>query len=199
MALATIADVENRLGRVLTATEEAKATAWLEDASALFVNRSEQKFEVGESTVRLFPKDGVVRLLQRPVISIISVTDINGAEVDYTWDGRQTLFDLWTSLPVVVEYEHGSADIPADVVAVVAGMVARTLSIAPDAAAGITKTSTGPFSQEFAAWAVGSQVMLSPAEQAIADSYRQKHFGTASVLGNAPYSRRPTDSRHFGW
>ena len=199
MALATIADVEARLGRSLTTAEEAKATAWLEDASALFVNRSEQKFELAESTVRLFPKDGVVRLLQRPVISITSVTDINGVEVDYTWDGRQTLFDVWTYLPVVINYEHGSADIPADVVAVVAGMVARTISIAPDAAAGITKSTTGPFSQEFASWAVGSQVMLSPAEQAIADSYRQKHIGTASALGNAPYTRRIADSRHFGW
>lgn len=199
MALATIADVEARLGRELTVDETNKATAWLEDASALFVNRSEQQFEIGESTVRLFAKDGIVRLLQRPVIDIISVTDINGAEVDYTWDGRQTLFDVFTTLPVVVTYEHGSDDIPNDVVAVIAGMVARTLSIAPEAASGITRSTTGPFSQEFAAWAVGQQVMMSPAELAVADSYRQRHMGTASLLGNPAYRRTIPDSRHFGW
>jgi len=198
MALATIADVEARLGRELTTAEEAKATAWLEDASALFVNRSEQQFEVSESTVRVFPKDGVVRLLQRPVIEIVSVEDINGAPVDYTWDGFQTLFDVFTYQPLKVVYEHGSATIPEPVVAVVAGMVARTLSIAPDAASGITKQTTGPFSQEYASWAVGSQVMLSPAEQAVADSYRQKHIGTASILGNKRYTHRFGDATHFG-
>lgn len=197
MALATIADVEARLGRELTVEEQAKATAWLDDASALFVNRARQQFEVGESIVRLFPKDGVVRLEQRPAISIISVEDINGAPVDYTFDGFQCLFDVWTNLPVVVNYEHGSATIPDDVVAVVAGMVARTMSIAPDAAAGITRTTTGPFSQEFASWAVGQQVMLSPAEAMVADSYRDRNLGTASVLGNDRYSVSYLSDTHF--
>jgi hypothetical protein len=198
MALATIADVEARLGRELTVAEESKANAWLDDASALFVNRAEQKFEPGESTVRLFPNDGIVRLLQRPVIEIINVEDINGASVDYTWDGFQTLFDVFTNMPLVVTYEHGSVDIPADVVACVAGMVSRTLSISPEAAAGITRTTTGPFTQEFAAWAVGQQVMMSPAEMAVADSYRQKHIGVASTLGNTRYVRNIGDARHFG-
>jgi hypothetical protein len=198
MALATIADVEARLGRELTVAEESKATAWLDDASALFINRAEQKFEIGESTVRLFPNDGIVRLLQRPVIEIINVEDINGAPVDFTWDGFQTLFDVFTNMPLVVTYEHGSDEIPADVVAVVAGMVARTLSISPEAATGVTRTTTGPFSQEFATWAVGQQVMMSPAEMAVADSYRQKHLGVASTLGNTRYVRNIGDARHFG-
>jgi hypothetical protein len=199
MALATIADVEARLGRELTESETTQATAWLDDASALFVNRSEQKFEIGESTVRLFVNDGIVRLVQRPVIEIISVNDINGNPVDYTFDGFQTLFDIYTEMPVIVTYEHGSATIPADVVAVVAGMVARTLAISPEAAAGITKQTTGPFSQEFASWAVGQQVMMSPAELAIADSYRPKYLGNATTLGNPKYVRRYGDPTHFGW
>lgn len=183
MALATIADVEARLGRDLTADETSKATAWLDDASALFVNRSEQKFEVGSSTVRLFPKDGAIQLLQRPVISVDAVVDADGNAVSYSFDGHQTLFDVASDDAVIVTYQHGSTSIPDAVIAVVAGMVARTLSIAPDAASGITKQTTGPFSQEYASWAVGSQVMLSPAEQAVADSYRRKHIGVASTLG----------------
>ena len=197
MALATIADVEARLGRELTTAEESKATAWLTDASALFIQRSIQKFEEGESTVRLFPRAGVARLLQRPVIDVTSVTDINGNAVDYTWDGLQSLYELATNQPIIVTYEHGSATIPADVVAVVAGMVARTLSISPDAASGVTQQSVGPFSQSYATWAVGGQVMLSPAEAMVADSYREKSFRSASVLGNHHYGISHTISENI--
>jgi hypothetical protein len=199
MALATLSDVEARLGRTLTTEENSKATAWLTDASALFRNKSEQRFELAESTVRLLPKDGVIRLLQRPVVSVTSVIDSNGADVQFTFDGHQTLYDIWTSLPVTVIYAHGSATIPDDVVAVVAGMVARTLSIAPEAASGITKQATGPFSEEYAAWAVGSQVMLSPAELLIADSYRRKHIGTMSIMGNGTFARYLPTGEHFGY
>ena len=187
MALATIADVEARLGRSLTTAEISKANAYLTDASALFIQRAVQKFEVGESTVRLFPKDGVVRLTQRPVIEVISVKDIDGVEIDYTWDGRQSLYDLGDFRGVTVNYEHGSANIPDDVVAVVAGMVARTLSISPDAATGVTQQSVGPFSQTYATWAVGAQVMMSPAEMKVADYYRGLSFRSTSILGNGNY------------
>lgn len=187
MALATIADVEARLGRELTEAETTKATAYLDDASALFVQRAIQKFEVGESTVRLFPKDGIVRLVQRPVIEVTEVKDIDGVEIDFTFDGHQSLYDLGAYTPVTVTYEHGSETIPADVVACVAGMVARTLSINPDAAAGVTQQSVGPFSQSYATWAVGGQVMMSPAEAKVADYYRGLTFRSTSILGNGNY------------
>jgi hypothetical protein len=187
MALATIADVEARLGRSLTVAEITKANAYLADASAMFVQRAVQKFEVNESTVRLFPKDGVVRLVQRPVIEVVSVKDIDGIDIDYTFDGHQSLYDLGDLRGVTVNYEHGSANIPNDVVAVVAGMVARTLSISPDAAAGVTQQSVGPFSQSYATWAVGAQVMMSPAEIKVADYYRGLSFRSTSILGNGNY------------
>jgi hypothetical protein len=187
MALATIADVEARLGRPLSPAELSKATAWLEDASALFIHRAMQKFLPGESKVRLFPRDGVVRLVQRPVIEIVSVTDLDGNEIDYTFDGHQSLYDLGPYSPVIVEYEHGSEDVPAEVVACVAGMVVRTIQIAPDAAAGVTQQAVGPFSQSYATWAVGGQVMMSPSEEKVASSFRDKTFRSASTLGNGNY------------
>ena len=187
MALATIADVEARLGRSLTAGETTKATAWLTDASAMFIQRAIQKFEVNESTVRLFPRDGIVRLVQRPVIEVVTVTDLDGVEIDYTFDGFQSLYDLGSYTPVTVNYEHGSADIPDDVVAVVAGMVVRTLQIPADAAAGIQQQSVGPFSQSYANWAVGGQVLMSPADIQVAGFYRDKTFRSASTLGNGNY------------
>ena len=185
MALATIADVEARIGRSLTAGETAQANAWLADASAMFVQRAVQKFEVSESTVRLFPRDGVVRLVQRP--EIVNVTDIDGATIDYTYDGFQSIYELGTYSPVIVNYDHGSATIPADVVAVVAGMVVRTLLIPDDAAAGIQQQSVGPFSQSYANWAVGRQVLMSPSDIEVADYYREKTFRSASTIGNGNY------------
>jgi hypothetical protein len=187
MALATIADVEARLGRALTGGETSQATAWLVDASAMFVQRAVQKFEVSESTVRLFPRDGIVRLVQRPIIEIVSVTDIDGVEIDYTYDGHQSIYELGTYSPVIVNYDHGSADIPDDVVAVVAGMVVRTLLVPDDAAAGIQQQSVGPFSQSFAAWAVGRQVLMSPSDIEVANYYREKTFRSASTFGNGNY------------
>jgi hypothetical protein len=187
MALATIANVQARLGRTLTAGETTQANAWLADASAMFVQRAVQKFEVAESTVRLFPRDGIVRLVQRPVIEIVSVTDIDGVEIDYTYDGFQSIYELGTYSPVIVEYEHGSATIPADVVAVVAGMVVRTLLIPDDAAAGIQQQSVGPFSQSYANWAVGRQVLMSPSDIEVADYYREKTFRSFSTIGNGNY------------
>jgi len=198
MSLATIAEVEARLGRDLTVAETSKADAYLKDASALFVQRSIQKFEQGESSVWLFPRDGVVRLVQRPVIDITEVKDLDGNEIDYTFDGHQSIYDLGSYTPVTVTYEHGSTTIPADVVAVVAGMVARTLSINPDAASGVTQQSVGPFSQSYAAWAVGGQVMMSPVEAKVADSYRGLAFISTSTIGNGNYAGNYPNQTSFG-
>jgi hypothetical protein len=197
MALATIDDVENRLGRVLTTGEELQANAWLEDASAIFVQRAVQKFEVSESRVRLFPRDGVVRLVQRPVIEVIEVTDIDGVEIEYTFDGHQSLYELGSYSPVIVNYEHGSDDIPADVIAVVAGMVVRTLLIPADAAAGIQQQAVGPFSQSYATWAVGRQILMSPADIEVANYYREKTFRSASTIGNGNYGGYIPNPRKF--
>ena len=198
MALATISDVEARLGRSLTVPETSKATAYLEDASALFVQRAVQKFEQGESSVRLFPRDGVVRLIQRPVISVTDVKDLNGNVIDFTFDGHQSIYDLGSFTPVSVTYEHGSITIPADVIAVVAGMVARTLSINPDAASGVQQQTVGPFSQSYAAWAVGGQVMMSPVEARVADAYRGLNFTSASTIGNPNYAGNYPSQTSFG-
>jgi len=198
MALATITDVEARLGRTLTTAESSKATAYLTDASALFIQRAVQKFEQGESVVRLFPKDGVVRLVQRPVIVVSEVKDLDGNIIDFTFDGHQSIYDLGSYTPVTVSYEHGSASIPDDVVAVVAGMVARTLSINPDAASGVQQQSVGPFSQSYAAWAVGGQVMMSPVEAKVADSYRGLTFKSTSTMGNGNYASNYPNQTSFG-
>jgi hypothetical protein len=187
MALATIADVTARLGRALTTGETTQATAWLDDASAMFVQRSIQQFVVGTSVVRLFPIDNVVRLVQRPVIEVTTVADIDGVDLTFTFDGSQSIYDLNTRNPVKVTYRHGSDEVPDDVVAVVAGMVVRTVLIPDDAAAGVQQQTVGPFSQSYAAWAVGRQVLMSPSDVGVANYYRTRTFRSASTIGNGNY------------
>ena len=71
--------------------------------------------------------------------------------------------------------------------AVVAGMVVRTLQIPADAAAGIQQQSVGPFSQSYANWAVGGQVLMSPSDIEVANYYREKTFRSFSTIGNGNY------------
>jgi len=94
---------------------------------------------------------------------------------------------LGSYTPVRVNYDHGSATIPDDVVAVIAGMVVRTVLIPDDAAAGIQQQSVGPFSQSYANWAVGRQVLMSPSDVEVANYYRDKTFRSASTIGNGNY------------
>jgi len=66
-------------------------------------------------------------------------------------------------------------------------MVVRTLLIPDDAAAGIQQQSVGPFSQSYANWAVGRQVLMSPSDIEVANYYREKTFRSASTIGNGNY------------
>lgn len=187
-ALATTTDVETRLGRSLTESETAKAEALLDDASALVVGYTGQQFLPGESFNLLQVKQGnKIRLTQRPATDVLSVTDTEGNDVEYTWDGFQTLTITNVSVcngdRLIVNYEHGNPAVPQDVLSIVASMVARTISIPTEAAAGVTQQSVGPFSVTYASWAVGGQVMMSPAEQIALNRYRTNMQGTIETLG----------------
>lgn len=187
-ALATTTDVETRLGRSLTESETAKAEALLEDASALVVGYTGQQFLPGESYNLLQVKQGKkIRLTQRPVTDVLAITTTDGDDVTWTWDGFQTIVIdsvfVCNGDRLVVAYEHGNETVPRDIVAVVASMVARTISIPTEAAAGVTQQTVGPFSVTYAAWAVGGQVMIAPAEQITLNRYRTNLQGTIETLG----------------
>jgi hypothetical protein len=186
-ALASIDDVETRLGRSLSVIEADRAEALLEDASALVVNYTGQKFVVTTSSNLLRIKGSKVHLAQRPAIEVTEVTDTEGKPLPYVWDGFQTVRVDCTSAPnqshVVVTYEHGYEEVPGDVVAVVAGAAARTLSIPTEAASGISQQTVGPFSVSYANWAVGGQVMLSPEEKLTLKKYKTTMIGSIDVLG----------------
>lgn len=183
-SLATIEDVQDRLGRLLTEVEITKVEALLNDASALVVGYTGQQFLAGSSTSLLQVKLGKVRMPQRPVTDVLSVTNLKDESVAFSWDGYQTLTVTAPNYSqLVVSYEHGSENVPDDVRAVVAGLALRTFQVSPAAATGVTQQTTGPFSVSYAAWAVGGQVVLSPTDKAVLDRYKSLAAGAIDTLG----------------
>lgn len=197
-ALADLTAVEARLGRPLTGPEADRATALLADASALVRAYTRQDFQrVDHDTIVVRGQQGEIRLPQRPVIDVTAVVAIGagGAPdipvVGWQWDGLDTirtapnspvvnLPELWYEDDVVaypntyrVTYSHGAADVPSDVMAVVAAVVLRTLT-APTMAGGVTGETIGPYSYRTDGTGVGTGVMLTEADRQILARYRRK-------------------------
>ncbi|MET8982135.1 hypothetical protein ABZX85_41785 [Streptomyces sp. NPDC004539] len=66
MALATLTDLEDRLGRDLTDAETRRATAWLEDASALILARFPQYATAPTAVSKKVCCAMVLRVLSNP-------------------------------------------------------------------------------------------------------------------------------------
>jgi hypothetical protein len=172
--LASQEDVKKVLGRDLTPDELARYQAILDKASELFRTASGQQFTEGTSDVELRITDDEVRLPQRPVTAVASVTDKNGHAV---------AFDRFKSKLVVrgcagmvrVAYSHGGP-VPDSVRLCIAEIVAKVLTIDPKAKTGITQfsESAGPFNESstYATWAQGGQTMLAPADEQFARSFK---------------------------
>lgn len=186
MALATVDDLEGRLGRDLTGDELVRATAILDDVSASVILYAGQTFTTDETTQRFKIRNGVVRLSQRPVVGVSAVVDLNENDVAYEWDQADRLdvttqvFDSWSMEPyrnglkyVDVTYEHGYEIVPQVIVGVVSNIALRTL--------GQTPTESGVVSEEIDGYAyrLGSAAgsggfgML-PDEKATLDRYRRQ-------------------------
>lgn len=182
--LATSVDVKAALGRDLTAPELVRVEAILDKASELFRSRrySGQLFTAGTSTVRLKVTADYVTLVQRPVVSVESVTMDDGTAVAFDrFGGKLTLTGVPAGSFVRVSYAHGGA-VPELVRLTIAEIAKKVLSIAPAAAAGMTSNMrvTGPFTDQetYATWAQGGQTMLSPDDAATALSFRVKSYGS---------------------
>jgi len=174
-------DVKAVLGRDLTSEEQQRVVPILEKASELFRRRSGQQFTPGQSTVRLKSNGGEVRLPQRPVVTVTSVTRDDGTAVPYTLFGQVLTVPLGAHQFVRVSYTHGGV-VPDVVRLCIAEIAKRVLSIDESAAAGATARMRvdGPFTtqESYAAWAVGGQTMLSPDDIALADTFNKKLGGT---------------------
>lgn len=194
--LASPSDLENRLGRELTEAEEARADALLADASALvtsYTGRSFEHVDDDEQTLRVI--GGRITLPSTPVTAVTRVQAVSGRDdlpditlADWVWDGIDSIRvgegTYIINLPEVwwdddgypgtyrVTYSHGYQDVPGDVVAVVCGMVLRTLT-APTMAGGVTSETIGSYSYRLDAPGAGLMVMMSPDDRRVLDRYRR--------------------------
>lgn len=196
-ALATVEDLEARLGRDLTDAEQDRAQALLDDASAMIRAYTGQTFEqVTDDVVVLRVQGGIVRLPQRPVTAVTSVVAIGGGlgvpdftVIDYIFDGVDQIrigegacvinlpeawFDDVDGYPGTfrITYNHGYAQVPGDVVAVACGMVLRALT-APTTMGGVTGETIGSYSYRLASADTGLSVTLGQTERTALARYRQ--------------------------
>ncbi len=200
-ALVDSSALEARLGRELTAEETARAAGLLADASArirAFTGRDFTETPFDEVTVRA--DAGEIRLPKGPVTGVHSVVGVgyDGGVPQVTpvsgwsWDGLDRLSfgsvtvinapEWWgeaSSRAYRVTYSHGYAEVPADVVAVVCGMVLRSL-LAPVNAGAIVSETVGPYSYRLADGANGTAVSLTADDQAVLKRYRRS-AGTTRV------------------
>ena len=209
--LAVLADVTARSPRTLTAGEQTRATTLLTDASAAIRKYTRQDFTVvSGDVVTLRPIGTRLRLPQRPVTAVNSVTTIGWAGVAnlvlpagfWGWDGIDIIeiapfsSNVWLSLPTLelgeglpdtyqVDYDHGDDTVPDDVIAICVGMVLRTI-FAPSPTEGLNTERIGQYSYGFQQGGGGSPgptVRLTDADKtALSDAgYGPRRAGTVEV------------------
>lgn len=199
--LATITDVTDRSPRTLSGAEQTRATVLLGDASALIRTYTRQTFTaVSGDVVELRPVGMELRLPERPVTDVNSVVAIGwGGLADLTmpagswgWDGIDIVkiapfsSQLWLTLPDVelygypdtyrVDYDHGAASVPDDVIAVCCGMVLRVIN-SPSASEGLNSEKIGEYSygmQQGGGGTPGPSVRLSEVDKDALSFYRRK-------------------------
>lgn len=199
--LATTSDLEDRLGRSLTADEALRAPALLADASALVRAFARRHFsEVVDDEIVLRPVGTLLRLPQRPVTAVSQVVALGGGVVPdltmprgiWTWDGVDKV-DVWppdtgwllnlperwsdSGWPVDtyrVTYSHGDATVPPDVVAVVCAMANRVL-LSPSMVEGLVSERIGQYNYQLqqGSGAAGTAVRLSQADRDVLARYRR--------------------------
>lgn len=183
-ALATVTDLETRLGRTLTLTEADQAEALLDDASAAVRAYIGQSVNSASQTTRLRVRNGAIRLPRRPVTAVAGVEDVDGNTLDFTWDAGQVVTlgrsftDGWSVEPtrsaytwVDVTYTAGWASVPADLVAVVCQIAGRALGRPADST-GMTSESIAGYSYSVGGAAAAGPLGLLSDEKAVLDRYR---------------------------
>ena len=182
--LATADDVAKALGLEdgdsLSEAQSLRVDGLLARVSREFRREAERVFTPGTTTVRLLTVAGRVHLTEtvEDVEQVSSVTMRNEygdtVAVDYVLDGQDLCLDvdgypLHSGVEVTVTYTHDAA-VPDDVVAAVAGIVARHLTLDPNLGP-VTEMYAGPFRQRYADWA-NKTALLTEEECELARTYR---------------------------
>lgn len=174
--LVTSQDIAARLGRPLSEAETARVDALIADASAEVRAYTGQLITAGTSTVTLPVVGGRVNLPQRPVVGVLA---INGEPVDEPDLVGATLRGLY-GCEVTVSYEHGYAEVPDDIVSVVAAMVLRGLATQPGAPL-YSRESIGEYSYGLPESALARRVIVDRTDRETLDRYRLPDVGTVWV------------------
>lgn len=188
--LVDLEDIEAALGRPLSDEEKPRALFVADKLSAAFRQRARQTFAV-ETYVHRLKVDGGGRVFptRAPLVEVLAVFTDEGAPVTYEKRHGHIYVRAWCSDFVVVTYTAGLTEVPVAVRLQLADSARRIMSIDAAAAHGATQATdtTGPFTQtrQYATWAVGGQALLSPDDQALADTYRPRRAGHVWVMGGA--------------
>lgn len=189
--LASAGDVALALGLedefAFSDSQRRRVDGLLERVSRRFRIEAERPFTPGTETVRLLAVAGKVRLPEQ-VTDVTSVTASRGTEtldLDYVLEGQTLVCEyagcpVPTGVSVTVTYTH-SAEVPAAVVADVAAIVARHLSVEADEAKVVSETA-GPYTTRYAEW-VGSTGLFTEDECRTARSYR---YPASTVVVHKP-------------
>ncbi|WP_199553192.1 hypothetical protein [Streptomyces sp. N35] len=194
--LATPSDLAARIGRDLDQAEAARAPVLLADASALVRDYTRQDFShTRGDAVRLRASAGVLRLSQRPVTAVTSVTEFSAgagpqpAARGWVWDGKDKILlpascaHQPSGLGVYdVVYDHGYPRVPAQVVAVVCAIAARTL-LSPSLTAGMVAERIGNYNYQLqqGGGAPGATVVMSAADEKALARYGPRSATTITV------------------
>lgn len=181
--LAAADDVAHALGLedadALSASQSARVDSLLLRVSREFRREAERVFTPGTTTVRLLTVAGRVHLTETvDEVEEVTYRDCRGEEVvlGFEVDGQDLIVDyngqvLPSGIPVTVTYTH-TADVPDEVKATVAAIVARHLTVDPASAeAKATELAAGPFRTRYADW-TSNHALLTPEECEQARSYR---------------------------
>jgi hypothetical protein len=199
-ALALVADVE-AVSRAVPSTDTARVQRLIEMVSAGVVGYTGQLIAEASSTITVYPHDGEVRLPQRPVTAVASVTSQGELlpATAYAWsaNGYLTRAPLaadwvlpgdawltgtaWPATPLVVAYTHGypAGSIPDDIAMVVADVVAARWLSGDQRAEGLVSESIDGYAQAWAASSSSGGGGWLPEHRAVLDRYRRS--GLASV------------------
>lgn len=199
--LATADDVAQALGladaAAFSTSQSVRVAALLARVSREFRREAERDFTPGTTTVKLLTVAGRVRLTD-PVTAVTSVTvlDCSGdpVDVEYEVDGQELLIThpapstsfypdgtgLYPSgVEVTVTYSH-TASVPEEVVAAVAAIVGRNLTVDPNSvAAQATDMSAGPFRTRYAEWTSNSGVLT---EDDCREARSYRYPGTSAII-----------------
>lgn len=188
--LATVSDLAKRLGRDLSASDEERADLLLQDASAAVRNYTGQQFTLGQTTITAFPRNGRIRLGQRPIVSIDDVVDADANPLSHQLVGKDSVqvgvtIDEWQRNgsyrgAVTVTYTHGYEDGPPDtIVGIVCQIAGRALGRPADSA-GLTGESIEGYSYTVGTAAASGAFGMLPDERRTLDRYARR-AGTAVV------------------